>query len=445
MDYFIALDAGHGILTTGKLTFAFADGTVMNEWEFNSAVMQKIYKKLVPYKEIDVFIVNSEKYDVNLDVRNERINNAWFEYQKKLGRNNVKGVLVSIHANAEGKITTWGHGNGTATFYHHTNMKDKAFAEVIQRNLIKHTGLNAHQGGLVASNFQITRQSLITACLCECAFMTNLKEAELLRTDEFREKCANGIVNGLLEWFEINQPKKEDDKVKPEYEKYSSRIHEIRGNPKDFESEIVNASNRSIKTPFCINNSFQWWEDTARKKPYPTSIFIQDGVILRNEANHLRDFNAPQSVIWVDKNGNPGMQRLRYAHELDYKNIKCAVGGLGLVNVLDKNFYYSPATEGFRAGYNLQGKWKDYTDVLRVSNKTVIGYNFNNDEFYLLAVKNMSMTELLEVITDNSKGKAYHLAVMGDGGGSVFMNNADDMVVYGDGRYIYAILGFGLS
>ena len=226
---------------------------------------------------------------------------------------------------------------------------------------------------------------------------------------------------------------------------YSNRIHELRGEPKDFGSKIVKKSNRSIEEPYCINHSFQWWEDTARKKPYPTSIFIQDGVILRNEANHLRDFNAPQSVIFVDKYDNPGMKRIKYATELDYKNIKCAVGGLGLINTLDKNFLYSPVTEGFKKGYNVDGVWKDFSDVLRVSNKTVIGYNTINKKFYLLAVKNMSMTELLNLITDNSTGEAYHFAVMGDGGGSVFMNNADDMVIYGDGRYIYAILGFGLS
>lgn len=229
------------------------------------------------------------------------------------------------------------------------------------------------------------------------------------------------------------------------YKIYSSRIHEQRGEPKDFGRKIVKKSNRSIEEPYCINDSFQWWEDAARTKPYPTSISIQDGIILRNEANHLRDFNAPQSVIWVDKNGNPGMKRVKYATELDYKNIQCAVGGVGLVNTLDKNFFYSPVTEGFKKGYNVNGVLKDFSDVLRVSNKTVIGYNTVNKKFYLLAVKNMSMTELLKLITDNSTGEAYHLAVMGDGGGSVFMNNADDMVVYGDGRYIYAILGFGLS
>lgn len=234
------------------------------------------------------------------------------------------------------------------------------------------------------------------------------------------------------------------EKMKVDYKVYSSRIHEQRSEPKYFSTEVVKESNRKIKLPYCVNGSFQWWKDVTKKDPYPTSILIKDGVILRNEANHLYEFNAPQSVIYVDKQGNPGMKRIKYATELDYKNIKCAVGGLGLVNDIDKNFAYSPVTEGFKQGYTLQGVLKNYSDVLRVSNKTVFGYNAKNNMFYILAVKSMSMTELLNLIKDNSTGEAYNLAVMGDGGGAVMMNTENATVVYGDGRYTYSVVGFGL-
>ena len=88
------------------------------------------------------------------------------------------------------------------------------------------------------------------------------------------------------------------------------------------------------------------------------------------------------------------MRRVKYATDPDYKNIQCAVGGLDLVNVSDVNFQYSPSLEGFKRGRTNQGLIKDYSDVLRVSDKTVIGYNMYNKYFYLLEVKNMSMTEL---------------------------------------------------
>ena len=40
--------------------------------------------------------------------------------------------------------------------------------------------------------------------------------------------------------------------------------------------------------------------------------------------------------------------------------MRLAIGGVGLRNTQDTNFYYSPVTEGFKAGYNLKGEWKDF-------------------------------------------------------------------------------------
>src|SRR5574344_1643170 len=100
MDYFIALDISHSFFTSGKETLLFPDGTKMKEWEFSYAVVKKLFKKFEPYKQVDVFVVNTEKYDVELDVRVKRINDAWKAYQDKFGKDKVKGVMVSTHANA---------------------------------------------------------------------------------------------------------------------------------------------------------------------------------------------------------------------------------------------------------------------------------------------------------------------------------------------------------
>lgn len=441
MTYLMIFDFGHGLNTGGKRSPLFSDGTFMRENEFNRDVGMKAYQLLEKYENIDVVFTTTEKRDINLDERVDRINQLYDKVKNLYD----KIVLVSIHANA---FKTYWHEienmNGTATFYYPWNMVDKGFAEVIQKNLIAKTKLNPHRGGVVGENFQILRQVKMTACLCECAFMDNLKEAKLLMSDNFRQDCAEGITNGLIEYFEINKKVEENKLIEVTYTTYGSRVHELMGDPVDLGIKVVKKSNRSIEEPYCINSSFQWWEDLLRLNPYPTSILIKDGVILRNEANHLGDFNAPQSVIYTLKNGKTYMKRVKYATELDHKNIVCGIGGLGLVNDSDKNFIYSPVTEGFKKGYNVNGVLKDYSDVLRISNKTVFGYNAAKDKFYLLAVKNMSMTELLALITNNSTGNAFNFGVLGDGGGATTMNNADEMVVKGDGRTTYAMIGFGL-
>lgn len=197
MNYLVFLDAGHGLDTKGKRTPSFDDGSFMRENEFNRIVVQKIYRELEKYENVEVIIVNSEKYDVSLDERIRRVNTTYDNYIRKFSK--PKCVLISVHANALNGI--WGTQNGTSTHYYPTNMIDKAFSEVINKHLVAKTGLKNR--GNIGSDFQIIREPKMTACLCECAFMDNKEEAKLLLTDEFRQACAEGVVNGLLEYFGI--------------------------------------------------------------------------------------------------------------------------------------------------------------------------------------------------------------------------------------------------
>lgn len=276
------------------------------------------------------------------------------------------------------------------------------------------------------------------ACLCECAFMDNLTEARLLMSNEFRQACAEGIVNGLNEYFGIKE-------MDVRYKTYGERIHELRGNIKDFGVKVINESNRKIKELFCVNGIFQWWLDAAKTKAYPTSILIIDGKIIQNAANHYYDFGTPQSVFIVYKNGKVDMKLVNFATDLDYKNIAYGIGVVGLRNTTDANFKYSPASEGFKKGYRLQdGKLVDYSDVLRSTTKVVVGYNIKLDKMYLLVVKNATHAELLKIISDNSTGEAYDIAGSVDGGGSGLLRVNGEDIISGDGRVICTIIGFGL-
>ena len=60
------------------------------------------------------------------------------------------------------------------------------------------------------------------------------------------------------------------------------------------------------------------------------------------------------------------MKRIKNITELDMDKVRIAIGGVGIRNILDSNFKYDPAAEGFKDVFE---------DVLRKSNKTVIGYN----------------------------------------------------------------------
>jgi len=232
------------------------------------------------------------------------------------------------------------------------------------------------------------------------------------------------------------------DKVEVRYKKYSNRIHELRGNPEDLVNEIVDKKIWDI-TEFtnCTNGVFFVLQGNG--KTHPTSILYENGVAYQSVANHYKDFGCPQSVFIIYKDGTVDMKRIKNLSELNISNVRLAVGGLGLRNTQDPKFYYSPVTEGFKKGYTLKGELKDFSDVLRKANKTVLGYNKRLNKCYLLTVPNVAHGELIKIISDNSTGEAYDIAISLDGGGSTFMDALGKYVFQGqNSRQIYNILRF---
>ena len=53
----------------------------------------------------------------------------------------------------------------------------------------------------MTANFHVLRETHMPAVLCECAFMDNLREANLLLSDAFRRECADEICKGICEYF----------------------------------------------------------------------------------------------------------------------------------------------------------------------------------------------------------------------------------------------------
>jgi len=242
----------------------------------------------------------------------------------------------------------------------------------------------------------------------------------------------------------IEDIKKEigDDNTKVEYMKYKNGMTELKGNAADLVCEIVNKKIWDI-TEFtnCMNGTF-FYPD-GKGGLYSTSILYVEGNTYQDTANHYWNFGTPQSVFIVYKDNTVDLKRIKFLSELDLSKVRLAIGGVGLRNTQDPNFYYSPVSEGFKAGYNLKGEWKDFTDVLRKTNKSVLGYNKRLNKCYLLTVPNVAHGELIKIISDNSTGEAYDIAISVDGGGSSFQDFNWEYVFQGENtRRIHNILRF---
>lgn len=442
MNYLIILDDGHGIapITPGKRTPIFPDGSVLYENDFNSEVVALMYKKLKRIPNFDVAFTAEENYDVPINARLRRANQAWQDHQNYFGKENSKCILISVHANAYGDGKTFNNAKGVSTFCCSSPPAERKLAETIHKHL--KGGTTQVDRGVQEVCFDILRGNM-TSCLVECAFMTNLEEANLLKTEEFRQECADEIVAGILEYFGINQEeKKEVDDMKTEFKKYSNGMTELKGNATDLEVRIVDKRIWDItEYTNCVNGTFYMLQGNG--KTHPTSILYQDGISYQDTADHYRDFGCPQSVFIVYKDNTVDLKRIKFLSELDLSKVRLAIGGVGLRNTQDSKFYYSPVAEGFKAGYTLQGEYKNFSDVLRKANKTVLGYNKRLNKCYLLTVPNVAHGELIKIISDNSTGEAYDIAISVDGGGSSFQDFNWEYVFQGENnRKIHNILRF---
>lgn len=200
MAFKIAMGAGHGYNTSGKRT---PDGS-MREWEFNNAVVLYMAQELNDFEGVEYIITHDTtgKTDVSLAERVRKANDFGAD------------VAVSVHANAAGD--KWSDANGIETYILDRKYRDAyELALKVQRQLVLQTGLRDR--GVKTANYYVLRNTRMTAILCECGFMSNSVEAVLLKSDEYRRKCAKAIVNGLQQQYNLKRkpPKTIPDPVTP--------------------------------------------------------------------------------------------------------------------------------------------------------------------------------------------------------------------------------------
>ena len=141
-----------------------------------------------------------------------------------------------------------------------------------------------------------------------------------------------------------------------------------------------------------ISGSFSW-------QGAPCSILVRGGRVVRGMSCH---YPTPESVLYKTRDGAVRIARVSSAAALG--DVVWAVGGLGLID------RYDPAAEGFTGAYS---------DVLRKTNHTVLGYK--GGMLYGVYCRSMTAQQVNAFVRD--KLKLTH-AVMLDGGHVAAINGA---------------------
>lgn len=104
-------------------------------------------------------------------------------------------AFISIHCNgftdraANGTETFWQQGGAAAS---------QRLATVLQQQLVP--ALGRRNRGVKVGNFQVLRQARVPAALVELAFITNVEEEQLLRSQQTHERAAQAIVDAVLQF-----------------------------------------------------------------------------------------------------------------------------------------------------------------------------------------------------------------------------------------------------
>ena len=115
----------------------------------------------------------------------------------KIGNESQADIFVSIHLN---KIPQPQY-DGWQTFYREGNEESAKLAKQIQENLNKTIDKENNRVAKTIDNIYIIKHVEIPITIVECGFLSNPEEEKKLLDDEYQNKLAWGIYNGIINYF----------------------------------------------------------------------------------------------------------------------------------------------------------------------------------------------------------------------------------------------------
>ncbi|CEX42182.1 cell wall hydrolase/autolysin [Streptococcus pneumoniae] len=118
----------------------------------------------------------------------------------EFAQENKGDIFVSIHANGFNEQV-----EGTETFYYRSatnpnSEESRVLAEKVQKRLVQ--ALQSNDRGVKTENFYVVKYNTMPAILAELGFIDAKGEGEKLATEEWRQRAAEAIYQGILDYYE---------------------------------------------------------------------------------------------------------------------------------------------------------------------------------------------------------------------------------------------------
>ncbi len=192
----IVVDAGHGVPDEGAES---SNGTT--EAETNLKIALKL-QNLLEQSGCNVILTRSDEnaiYDLDkTTLREKKVSDI--RNRVKIGNESNADIFVSIHLNKIPQQQYW----GWQCFYKNGDEKSIKLAKSIQSNLNEAIQKENKRVAMKLDTVYIIKHVEIPISIVECGFLSNPEEEKLLLEDEYQNKLAWGIYNGITDYFYEN-------------------------------------------------------------------------------------------------------------------------------------------------------------------------------------------------------------------------------------------------
>lgn len=188
----IVIDAGHGTPDEGA-----ESNNGVTEAEINLRIALKL-QNLLEQSGAKVILTRSNEtaiYDIDKKtLREKKVSDI--HNRVKIGNESSADIFVSIHLNKIPQNQYW----GWQCFYNQ-NEKSKILAENLQNNLNEAIQKENKRIAMKLDIVYIMKNVEIPISIVECGFLSNEEEEKRLQEDDYQNRLAWGIYNGIMDYF----------------------------------------------------------------------------------------------------------------------------------------------------------------------------------------------------------------------------------------------------
>ena len=172
--------------------------TGTTEAETNLKIALKV-QNLLEQSGATVILTRSDEnaiYDLDKNtLREKKISDI--HNRVKIGNESSADIFVSIHLN---KIPQQQY-YGWQCFYKQNDEKSTALAKSLQENLNDSIQKENKRVAMKLDNVYIIKHVEIPISIVECGFLSNPEEESQLLNDDYQNRLAWGIYNGIMDYF----------------------------------------------------------------------------------------------------------------------------------------------------------------------------------------------------------------------------------------------------